>query len=111
MTAARKIESFEITINNDSEIQYAFAQVLRNISKMNWQGAKPVVLGVDMEGHGKVFSLSNESNLEELIRGILGEVTVESYGSDTDPGLIGLDYIPVSFVVKFITSVKRNGKT
>lgn len=37
MIAARKHESFEVTINDDSEIQYAFAQVLRYISKMNCQ--------------------------------------------------------------------------
>lgn len=43
-----------------------------------------------MEGHGKTFSLTNESNLEEFIKSILREITVESYGLDTDPGLINL---------------------
>ena len=55
--------------------------------------------------------MNNELAIDEAISAILGEITVESFGSDTNPGLIGLDYIPVRFVVKFITSTKKDGKT
>lgn len=46
-----------------------------------------------------------------MIKSIIGEVTVEQYCSDTDPDLIGLDYIPVRFEVMFIRSTKRDGIT
>ena len=74
---------------------------------------KPLIFGYDMNGRARVFNLNRESNIEDMIRSILGEVTIETYGSDTDPGLIGLDYIPVRFEVKFIHMIKNktSGKT
>ena len=48
MTAVNKHESFEIDINDNSEKQYAFTQVLRNIRKMKSSEWKPLVYGYDM---------------------------------------------------------------
>ena len=111
MTAVKKHDTFEVDINDDSEKQYAFTQVLRYIRKNKSTMPKPVVLGYTLDGDSKAFPLNNELAIDEAINAILGEVTVESFGSDTNPGLIGLDYIPIRFVVKFITSTKHDGKT
>ena len=48
-----------------------------------------------------------------MIKCILGEITVEEFSSDSDPGLIGWDNILVRFEVKFIKIInnKSNGKT
>ncbi|KAK8847074.1 hypothetical protein M9Y10_019651 [Tritrichomonas musculus] len=110
MTAVKNHESFEITINDNSEKQYAFTQVLRNIRKMKSSEWKPLVYGYDMNGYGRVFHLNKELDLETMIRCILGEITVEQYSSDCDPNLVGWDYVPVRFEVKFVKMIK-NEKT
>lgn len=46
-----------------------------------------------------------------MINAILGEITVELFGSVNDMDLIQLDYIPDRFTVKFIKLFKKNGKT
>ena len=113
MIAANNHESFEVNIGDDSEIQYAFTQVLRNMRKMKTDEWKPIIYGYDMNGNRRGFNLNRESDLEVMIRCILGEITVEEYSSDADPGLIGWDYIPVRFEVKFIKMIKnkKSGKT
>ena len=113
MLAVKNHESFEVDIDDDTEKQYAFTKVLRQIRKQRSSEWKPLVYGYDMNGHGRVFSINKESDLEIMMRCILGEITVEDYFSDTDPGLIGLDYIPVRFEVKFIKMTKneKTGKT
>lgn len=111
MTAVRHQESFEVDINDDTEVQFAFTQVLRRIRKIISSSYKPMIFGYTLDNRFKVFNLNNGDDLEALISAILGEVTVESFGSDDDPALIGLDYIPVRFVVRFVRSTKVNGKT
>lgn len=58
-----------------------------------------------------MFNLNNGDDLEALISAILGEAITESFSSDNDPALIGLDYVPVRFVVRFVRPTKVNGKT
>ena len=111
MIAVRHQESFEVDISDDSEVQFAFTQVLRRIRKINSSSYKPMIFGYTLDNRTKVFNLNNGNDLEALISSILGEVTVETFGSDTDPELIGLDYIPVRFAVKFVRPTKVDGKT
>lgn len=111
MIASNTHESFKVDIGDDSELHYAFTQVLKHIRKTASTEWRPVIHGCDMNDHCKMFNLNKESNLEEMIKFILGEITVETYSSDTDPGLIGFDYIPVRFVVKFINMVKSGNNT
>ena len=113
MIAAKNHESFEVDIGDDSELQYAFTQVLRHIRKMRTDEWRPIVYGYDMNGNKRGFNFNKESDLEEMIKCVLGEITVEEFSSDSDPGLVGWDYIPVRFEVKFIKMVKNksNGKT
>ena len=113
MLAAKNHESFEIDIDDDSEKQYAFVKVLRYIRKMKTNEWRPIITGYDMNGNGRKFSINKELDLETMIRCILGEITVEDYSSDCDPNLIGWDYIPVRFEVKFIKMTKNEetGKT
>lgn len=113
MLAVKNHESFEVDIDDGSEKQYAFVKVLRQIRKQKSSEWKPLVYGYDMDGHGRVFSVNKELDLETMIRCILGEITVEEYYSDCDPNLIGWDYIPVRFEVKFIKMTKneKTGKT
>lgn len=47
----------------------------------------------------RIFNLNKVVNFNDMIKCILGEITIESYSSDCDPGLIGLDYIPVRFEI------------
>ena len=82
MIKCRKHESFSVDINNDSEIQYAFTQVLRYIRKHRDNNIKPMVFGYDLNNHSKVFSLNKESDTEAMIKSILGEVTVEIISSN-----------------------------
>ena len=110
MIAANNHESFTVDINDDSEIQYAFTKVLRHIRQMKSDKWRPLVYGYDLNGEYKLFHLNKESDLEDMIKCILGEITIEEYSSDSDPGLIGLDYIPVRFEVKFI-SMRKNKST
>ena len=117
MIAVKNHESFEIDIDDNSEVQYAFTKVLRHIRtlssglktvrKMKTDEWKPLVYGFDMNEHGRIFNLNKESDLEDMIKCILGEITIEEYSSDTDPGLIGWDYIPVRFKIKFIKMIKN----
>lgn len=44
MTAVRRKESFEVDINDYTEVQFAFAQVLRGIRKINSSSYKPMIL-------------------------------------------------------------------
>ena len=111
MIAAKNHESFEVNINDDSEVQYAFTQVLRYIRKTSSSEYKPTVYGYDMNNNCRMFNLSKEVNFEDLLKCILGEITIESYCSDSDPALIGLDFVPVRFEVKFIHMKKKEGKT
>ncbi|KAK8895923.1 hypothetical protein M9Y10_013809 [Tritrichomonas musculus] len=111
MIAAKNHESFEVNINDDSEVQYAFTQVLRYIRKHSSLEYKPIVYGYDMNDNCRMFNLSKEVNFEDLLKCILGEITIESYSSDSDPALIGFEYIPVRFEVKFIYMKKKEGKT
>lgn len=107
MIAVKNHESFEVDIGDDSEIQYAFTKVLRQIRKMKSDEWRPLVYGYDMNGKKRVFNINRESNIEDMIRCILGEITIEEYSSDSDPGLIGWDYIPVRFEIKFIKMIKN----
>ena len=113
MISVKNHESFEVDIGDDSELQYAFTQVLRHIRKMRTDEWRPIVYGYDMNGNKRGFNFNKESDLEEMIKCVLGEITVEEFSSDSDPGLVGWDYIPVRFEVKFIKMVKNksNGKT
>lgn len=85
MIAAKNHESFEIDIDDDSEIQYAFTKILSQIRKMKTNEWRPLIYG-----YGRVFNLNKESDLEDMIRCVLGEITIEEYSSDTDPFLMKL---------------------
>ena len=113
MIAVKNHETFTVDIGDDGEKQYAFTKVLRHIRKKKSDEWRPLVYGYDMNGNSRVFNVNKESDLEVMIRCILGEITVENYYSDCDPNLVGWDYIPVRFEVKFIKMTKNEetGKT
>ena len=111
MTAANNHDAFEVNIDNNIETQHAFIQVLRYIRDNRSRFPTASVLSYDNEDrHIKSFPINNELTIDEVIDGILGNITVEQFGSDTDPE-VNADYIPVKFVVTFYKLTKRNGKT
>ncbi|KAK8898932.1 hypothetical protein M9Y10_001224 [Tritrichomonas musculus] len=110
MIDAKNKVGFEVNIGDDGEKQLAFTKVLEYLHKTQKGYVYPVVLSRELGGRERWFTVNNTNNVKAMIGHILGEITVDTEASDTNPMVMDA-FQPDSFKIVFINKEKKGKNT
>ena len=109
MLDSKKHVGCTVDIGDDNEKLYAFTKLLHHLHQhqKSTDRIKPVVFGEDLNGTKKIFTLTNNLDINLLINNILDGIDIGSTFSDTPAEVIGETFIPDKFQIVYVDRLMR----